>query len=85
MDALVQVAIQVPAFALFCLVAWKLGTLAITKWSEGDNKRTEEISKGFAAITSYMAALTAQLARLDEKLDLALDIEATLPKANRRK
>ena len=28
-----QIAIQVPALGIVCLVVWKLGVLAISKWS----------------------------------------------------
>lgn len=78
-DALLQVAIQVPALALVVGVVWKLGILAITKWADGDDKRTEAVARGFSEITSRLNDHSVHLARLDEKLDMAIERTPVVP------
>ena len=68
-DALVQLGLQVPALALVCWVVWKLGTLAITKWSEGDAQRTKALVEGLANIVEQQREHAAALARVETKVD----------------
>ena len=84
MDALLQLGLQVPVVSIICLVVWKLGVLAITKWSESDGKRTDAMAKGFADITSHLGSHGERLARMDEKLDnLPSAMDSTLPRITR--
>lgn len=79
MDQLLQIAVQVPIVGCICLVAWKIGVLAINRWYEGDKERTRIMAESFASLTSMVqnhasedAESHATLrARIDTALDLA--------------
>jgi hypothetical protein len=59
--------VEVPCFFLLCMLFWKLGSLAIAKWSVNEAERTIAIAKGFADIT---AELKHRLGRIEERLDV---------------
>lgn len=74
-------AIQVPCFALLCLLIWKLGVFAIGKWSQqetertkviakGDEERTLAIARGFADITAELKNHGERLGRIEDRLDV---------------
>jgi hypothetical protein len=81
MDKLIHVAIEVPCFALFALVVWKLGKLAIERWSLGDDARTKEIAKGFAGIVGELHIHSSKLERIETKLDTSLELRGLVKEA----
>src|ERR1051326_3407359 len=81
MDKLIHVAIEVPCFALFALVVWKLGKLAIERWSLGDDARTKEIAKGFAGIVGELHIHSSKLEPIETIFDTSLELRVFVKEA----
>jgi len=78
MDQLLQIAVQVPMVACVCFVGWKIATLAITKWADGDKERTRILAESFSNIVRLLSDHANEDAEnhaaLRARIDTALDI-----------
>lgn len=78
---IIQAAIQVPCFAIFAILAWKLGRLGIAKLFEigklgiaklfeADKERTQVVATGFRDIVAELRGHGERIGRIETHLEI---------------